>query len=105
MTSEHQFPLSPRMEAAIAEMKQIIAGRYPATVFSVYEWDDPEGIFLSAVVDTDDIEAVTDLFRDRILDLQIEDDLPLFVIPERTPERTAALLAGETEDRVSLLVP
>lgn len=105
MTPEHRFPLSMRMETAIAEMKQLIAGRYPTTAFSVYEWDDPEGIFLSAIVDTDDIEAVTDLFRDRILDLQVDEGLPLFVIPERTPERTAALLAREAKERAPLLVP
>lgn len=104
MTPEHRFPLSPRMEAAIAEMKQLIANRFPMTTFTVYEWDDPEGIFVDAVVDTDDLEEVTDLFRDRLLDLQVEELLPLFVIPERTPERHAALLAQEAQEREAHLV-
>ena len=99
MTPEHRFPLSPRMEAAIEEMKALSSGRYPMAAYTVYEWDDPEGVFLSAVVDTEDLEAVTDLFRERELDLQIEEDLSHFVIPERTPEKHAALLAREAAGR------
>jgi hypothetical protein len=105
MTPEHRFPLSPRMEAAIAEIQSLISSHYPTTTFSVYEWDDPEGIFLSAVVDTEDLDAVTDLFRERELELQIEENLPLFVIPERTPERHAAVLAREAQEREPHLVP
>ena len=105
MTAEHRFPLSIRMEAAIAEMKQLISSRYPATAYSVYEWDDPEGIFLSAVVDTDDLEEVTNLFISRMVNMQVEEGLPLFVIPERTPERTAVMLEREARERVPLLLP
>lgn len=104
MTPEHRFPLSPRMEAAIAEMKALISRHYPGTTFTIYEWDDPEGIFLSAVVDIEDLEAVTDLFISRMVDLQIDEDLPLFVVPERTPEKHAALLAREAEEREASLV-
>lgn len=104
MTPEHQFPLSSRMEEAIVEMKTLISKHYPTTTFFVYEWDDPEGIFLSAVVDTEDLEVVTDLFLSRMVDLQVDEGLPLFVVPERTPEKLAALLAREAEDRESSLV-
>jgi hypothetical protein len=92
------------MEAAIAEIQSLISSHYPTTTFSVYEWDDPEGIFLSAVVDTEDLDAVTDLFREREIELQIEENLPLFVIPERTPERHAAVLAREAREREPHLV-
>lgn len=105
MKSEHRFPLSPRMEPAIAEMKQTIAGRYPTTTFSVYEWDDPVGIFLSAVVDTDDLEAVTGLILGRMADLQVDEGLPLFVVPQRTPERHAALLEREAQEQAVLITP
>jgi hypothetical protein len=105
MTHEHRFPLSPRMEAAIAEMKQMIFGRFPGATFLVYEWDDPEGIFLSAVVDTEDMEAATDLFISRMVDLQVEEGLPLFVIPERTPGRTTVILEREAQESVPLLQP
>lgn len=104
MNQEHRFPLSPRMEAAIAEMKQTILRHYPSATFSVYEWDDPDGIFLSALVDTEDLEAVKDLFLSRMVDLQVDEGLPLFVVPERTPEKLASLLAREAEEREANLV-
>src|SRR5680860_193470 len=98
MTLDHRFPLTPRMEAAVMEMKERIAQRFPMTIFETYEGEDPEGIYLVAIIDTDDLEEATDLFRDRIVDLQVDDRLPLFVIPERTPERTAAVLAREAQE-------
>jgi hypothetical protein len=91
------------MEAAIAEMTERLTERFPSTTFEIYEGEDPDGIYLAAIIDTDDPEEATDLFRDRIVDLQVEESLPLFVIPERTPERTAVLLAREAQDRVPLL--
>jgi hypothetical protein len=103
MMPEHRFPLSPRMKAAIAEMKSLISKHYPTTTFSVYEWDDPEWIFLSAVVDTEDLEAVTELFISRMVDLQVDEGLPLFVVPERTPEKHAAVLAREAEERAAVV--
>jgi len=91
------------MEAAITEMMERIAQRFPTTIFEIYEGEDPDGIYLAAIIDTDDLEEATDPFRDRIVDLQIDEELPLFVIPERTPERTAALLARDAQDSVPLL--
>src|SRR5688500_5428500 len=104
MSQEHRFALSPRMEAAIAEMKQRILRRYPTATSSVYEWDDPAGIFLEAVVDTEDLEAVKSLFLSRMVDLQVDENVPLFVIPECTPEKQAAVLAREAEEREASLV-
>ena len=103
MTPDHRLPLTPRMEAAITEMKECIAQRFPTTIFEIYEGEDPDGIYLAAIIDTDDLEEATDLFRDRLVDLQVDEGLPLFVIPERTPERTTAILAREAGDRVPLL--
>ncbi|MBA2597362.1 MAG: hypothetical protein H0V00_12140 [Chloroflexia bacterium] len=105
MKRDEHLPLTTRMQAAIDEMKELISGRLPVVAFAVAEGDDPEGIYLIVTLDVDDMEEVTDLFISRMVDLQIEEDLPLFVIPERTPERTAALLARGAEERVSLLTP
>lgn len=104
MTPEHRFPLSPRMEAAIAEMKALISNRYPTATYSVYEWDDPEGIFMDAVVDTEDLDAVKRLFLSRMVDLQVDEGLPLFVIPLPTSERHEAMLR-ESQEPAGLLVP
>ncbi len=87
----------------MTEMKERIAQRFPMTIFEIYEGEDPDGIYLAAIIDTDDLEEATDLFRDRIVDLQVDEGLPLFVIPERTPEQTAAILAREVPGRIPLL--
>jgi hypothetical protein len=42
-------------------------------------------------VDVDDADAVLDIVIDRVMELQIEEGLPVHVIPLRTPERVAAL--------------
>jgi hypothetical protein len=89
------------MEAAIAEMKERILRHYPGTEFTVYERDDPEGIFMSAIVDTENLEAVKALFLSRMVDLQVDEVLPLFVVPERTPEKHAAVLARDAAERAA----
>lgn len=87
------------MASAIKEIQHLISSYYPTTTYTIYEWDDPEGIFVEATVDTEDLVAVKDLFRERLLDWQVEDLLPLFVVPKRTPEKHAALLAREAAER------
>lgn len=102
---ECRVPITSRMEELIAEMKDRISRRFPTTTYEMYQGEDPVGIYLIAIVDTDDLEEVNELFSSRIVDVQVDEGIPLFVITERTPERSAALLAREAEERASLLVP
>ncbi len=102
---ECRVPITPRMEELIAEMKQRISRRFPSTTFEMYQGEDPVGIYLIAIVDTDDLEEVDELFSSRIVDVQVDERIPLFVITERTPERSAALLAREAQERESHFVP
>jgi hypothetical protein len=105
MIDSQHIALDDRMQAAVDKMKLLIAGHFPVVRFSVAEGDDPEGIYLIATLDVDDMDEVTDLFISRMVDLQVEEGLPLFVVPERTPERTAALLAREAQKRAPLPIP
>ncbi len=57
------------------------------------------------MVDVDDRGEVIDVFLDRLVELQLEEGLPLFVVPVRTPERIAAILARESSGNGALLVP
>jgi hypothetical protein len=98
-TYECRLPITPRMEEAIAEMKERISDRFPATTYEMYQGEDPVGIYLIAIVDTDDLEEVMDLIISRLVDLQVEEGLPLFVIPEPTPERNAAIVAEQEAAR------
>jgi hypothetical protein len=51
--------------------------------------DDPEGIYLDAGVDVDDTDDVMDVIVDRLLELQVEEQLPVYVVLTRTLERIA----------------
>jgi hypothetical protein len=93
MTPEHVLPLDPRTRQAIGELQGLIARRYPTASFEVARAaDDPAGIHLVAVVDVEDPNEVADLVVDRVVELQVEERIPIHVIPLRTPERVAASL-------------
>ena len=93
------------MELALAEMRDIIARRYPETTFAVEEGEDPPGIYLIATVDVEDMGEVVDLFLDRLVDLQVDEGLPIFVIPVHPPERNLAILAQMDREKAALTVP
>ncbi len=84
----------PRMTAAIAELTELIRTRYPETTFMTEVGDDWETVFVTAVVDVDDPDEVVDCFIERALTLQIDEGLPVHVIPVRTPARRDSLLAA-----------
>jgi len=78
---------------AITELKATIGKRYPGTRFDLSHPDDePSSVELTAVVDIDDPDQVLDLVIDRVIHLQVEEQLPIHVVPVRTPERVAAYL-------------
>jgi len=85
-------PTDPAIRAAVAELQATIRERFPSATFTVGAGHDPEGIHLTATVDIDDPDDVVDLVIDRVLALQIDEHLPVYVIPVRTPERIAAML-------------
>jgi hypothetical protein len=105
MTLISHVTLSPRMVEAVAEIKALIHDHYPEATFDIGPGEDPEGVYLTATVDVDDRGEVIDLFLDRLVDLQVEEGLPLFVVPVRTPARNAAILAKEPPIPGALLVP
>src|SRR4051812_14057262 len=96
MSTEHPLRLDARVRQAIAELETAILQRYPGTSFEVsVAPDDPRQIHLNAVVDLDDPDEVGDLVLDRLLQLQVDEGIPLHVIPLRTPERIEAAAAAE----------
>ena len=72
----------PRLVGAVQETKDLIWERCPTASFSVTHGEGPEGIYLTAVVDVD-------VFIERPLILQVEEELSLYVIPIKTRERVA----------------
>jgi hypothetical protein len=80
--------LAPEVRAAVAELRGMIAERYPDATFSLSRAeDDPRIVHLNTVVDIEDTEEVVDLVIDRMLELQVEEHLPVYVIPTRPLER------------------
>ena len=72
-----------RLQAAVEELQRLIHGVYPAATFQVVPGDDPAGTYVVATVDVEDVEAVIDVYIDRLLAFQIDEGLPVYVVPMR----------------------
>ena len=68
-----------RIHSAIETLKGLIAAAYPDATFSVFEHDDPPGTYLRATVDVDDTDDVFAVVVDRLLDMQVDEGLPVYV--------------------------
>lgn len=92
MKHEHEPRLSPRMQRGIDELKRLIQQRYPDATFQVTRSpEDRRIVHLKSVVDVDDRDEVMDVVIDRLVELQTEEQLPVFVVPVRPPARNEAL--------------
>jgi hypothetical protein len=88
MSAEPVTPLNPNMQQAVDELIHTIRQHYPEAVFQISRGvDEPEQVHLWTTVDREDPDEVLDLILDRLLELEIEERIPLYVIPMRTPER------------------
>ena len=92
MRAERPVPLTPRMEEAVQELKGLITARFPHAAFVVEEGYDPEGIYLVTTVDIDDTDEVIAVVGDRLVELQVDEGLPVYVTPLRPIERVVAQL-------------
>lgn len=102
MKAEPLHGQESRLHEAASELRDLILRRYPSATFEVAREDDPEGLYLTPVVDVEDVEEVFDLVVDRLLELQIDQGLPLYVVPIRPLERvlaTARPARGVTPER------
>ena len=105
MMPEQHTPHEPRIEAAIAELAELVRRRYPEATFEVTQEEDPEGTYLTATVDVEDTDEVVDVFIDRMVDLQVKDGLPVYVIPVRPIERAAAAYEQARRTRPTASLP
>jgi hypothetical protein len=87
MSREQEQPLDARIQGALDELQGLIQAKYPSATFRVARGEDPQGFYLKAIVDIDDTDEVVDVFIDRLLEMEIEDGLPVYVIPLRPAER------------------
>ena len=92
MNQKNQFHLTPRMQEAVEELKQLITARFPQATFVIEEGFDPEGVYLVTTVDIADTDEIIAVVGDRLVELQVDEDLPLYVTPLRPIERVIAEL-------------
>jgi len=86
---DDEFPLydhepsltDPRIPTRVEEFRERILARYPEATFEVKRGGEPPGVYLMATVDTEDIGEVLDTIMDRLLEVQVEEYLPVYVIP------------------------
>ncbi len=80
------------MQQAIEELKKIIRQKYPEATFRIERSpEDPRIIHLMPIVDVEDTDEVLDVVIDRQREFLVEERLPLFVVPLRTPARNEAI--------------
>jgi hypothetical protein len=91
---------NPRIEAALAELRGLIADHYPAAHFEETVGEDPPGIYLKVMIDIEDIDEAIPVFIERMLELQIEEGLPVYVIPLQPPARVMEQIARKTRQPI-----
>jgi hypothetical protein len=92
MKQKRSVPLTPAMEKAVNELKGTISERFPQASFVVEEGFDPKGIYLVTTVDIADTDEVIDVVGDRLVELQVDEGLPVYVTSLRPIERVVAQL-------------
>ncbi len=103
-SEEIQITITPRAQAALDELQALIVARFPQATFTIQKGYEPAGIYLMATVDIDDTDEVIDLIGDRLVDLQVEEGLPVYVVPLQPTARVMAQLR-EQQAQARLLSP
>jgi hypothetical protein len=105
MRQERSVPLPAAMEKAINELKGTISARFPQASFIVEEGFDPKGIYLVTTVDIADTDEVIEVVGDRLVALQVDEGLPIYVTPLRPIQRVSAELREQATSPSPLPLP
>jgi hypothetical protein len=71
------------LDPAISELKQLVRTNYPSACFEVSAGPAPGEMYLIVTVDIDDPDDVMAVYIDRLVELQVEQRLPLYVMSLR----------------------
>ena len=105
MTEEVQIIITPRAQAALDELQALIAARFPQATFTVHKGYEPAGIYLVTTVDTDDTDEVVEVFIDRLVDIQVEDGIPVYVTVRQPRERAIARFREQQSRAIPVPLP
>ncbi len=90
----------PVVVAALDELKEVIAARYPDATFDVFEGDDPTGVYQRVTVNIEDSSDALIPALDKLHELEFERGLPIYVVTEQPLALVLKLLkARESEPR------
>jgi hypothetical protein len=92
MSLNAELDVDAQMQTAIEELRTLILQHYPEANFSVGTGEDPDGVYLRAIVDVEDRGEVINVVIDRLVALQVDENLPIFVSIGRPPARNAAIV-------------
>src|SRR3954470_195660 len=95
----------PRIDAAVVELQQMILDHYPDATFTVEPGEDPPGTYITATVDVDDLDEVFDVVVKRLLDMQVEERLSVYVLIVNPIERVIAELHVRKPSWERMLLP
>ncbi len=94
MGTESTQVAGARMMRAIAELQTMLLAVHPDALFETSHGEDPEGVNLTVTVDTEDITQVLDIVLDRMVEMQVEEGLAIYVVPVRPPDKELRQLRG-----------
>lgn len=94
-----------RVRAAITELEGLVLQRYPEAQFEETLGEDPTAVFLVTTVDVENEWDVLDLVRERISHWVLDERVPVYVAPVRTPKRIAAELEEMQKEREASKAP
>ena len=84
--------IDSQMQKALDELRWMIQSRWSETTFFVSYGDDPEGVYLDAIVDVEDTDLVMDAIIDRLITMQVDEKLPIYVIVGQSLQRMVTAL-------------
>lgn len=105
MNEEVQIQITPRAQAALDELQEMIAAHFPQAEFATQKRLDPAGIYLVATVDIDDTDEVVEIFGDRLVDIQVEEGIPVYVTVLQPRERVMAQLREQQSRKFPAPLP
>ena len=80
----------PRIDRALSGLEELVRSHFPQAVFDVSHGDDPPGTYLWATVDVEDTDDVMNVVVDRLLEIQVDDQLPIYFVPQQPAARCLA---------------
>lgn len=73
--------ISRREREAVADLKRLLRHRFPDATFELKLGGEPDGVYLMATIDHENTFDVIDYISDRLVAVQVDEGLPVYVIP------------------------